>query len=331
MPYRAPHTLPPEVAFPQPPTHSADPRLAHRLGPWDGETADAVLIGVPFDLGVTLGGGRPGAAQGPTALRQALLRFGTTHNAAHNVKFDDLRLADAGDLDVVSDDPGRPGHGEAVAATHERLAEAVGAILAAGAVPIVVGGGNDATFGSVKALIASAPSVAGVNVDAHLDLREVVDERITSGTPYRRILEELNLPGKNLVEFGLHSAVNSRAHFDYAAEKGVQCLTLEQVRKGGMAGALAWRLGALAAVAEVLFVSIDLDVFAAPFAPGVSAPGSEGLTAKEGRELAFAAGRAPKVTLFELMELNPQFDLDERTSRLAALLLASFLAGLAMR
>ena len=331
MPYHAPHTLPPEVTLSVPQANPADPRLAHRLGPWDGETADAVLIGVPFDLGVTLGGGRPGAAQGPTALRQALLRFGTTHNAVHNVNFDHLRLADAGDLDVVADDPGRPGHGEAVAATHERLAAAVGAILDAGAVPIVVGGGNDATFGSVKALTSSAPSVAGVNVDAHLDLREVVDGRITSGTPYRRILEELDLPGKNLVEFGLHSAVNSRAHLDYAAEKGVQCLTLEQARKGGMAGALAWRLGALAAAAEVLFVSIDLDVFAAPFAPGVSSPGTEGLTPEEGRELAFAAGRAPKVTLFELMELNPEFDLDERTSRLAALLLASFLAGLATR
>ncbi len=322
MPYRAPHTVPPKVSFPQPPTHSADPRLAHRLGPWDGETADAVLIGVPFDLGVTLGGGRPGAAQGPTALRQALLRFGTTHNAVHNVNFRHLRLADAGDLDVVAAD---------VAATHERLAAAVGAILDAGAVPMVVGGGNDATFGSVKALSSSAPSVAGVNIDAHLDLREVVDGHITSGTPYRRILEELGLPGKNLVEFALHSAVNSRAHLDYAAEKGVQCLTLEQVRKGGMAGALAWRLGALAAAADALFVSIDLDVFAASFAPGVSSPGTEGLTPEEGRELAFAAGRAPKVTLFELMELNPAFDLDERTSRLAALLLASFLAGLAVR
>ena len=322
MPYRAPHTVPPEVAFPEPPSHSADPRLAHRFLPWDGHAADAVLLGVPFDLGVTLGGGRPGAARGPTALREALLRFGTTFNAMHQGDFDHLRLADAGDLDVVADE---------VAATHERLAEVVGGILAAGALPIVVGGGNDATFGSVKALMGSAGSVGGVNVDAHLDMREVVDGRISSGTPYRRILEELGLPGRNLVEFGLHSAVNSRAHWEYASEQDVRCITLDQARKGGMGGALAWQLGALADTADRLFVSIDLDVFAAPFAPGVSAPGTEGLTPEEGRELAFAAGRAPTVGLFELMELNPAFDADGRTSRLAALLLASFLAGLGSR
>ncbi len=55
MPYHAPHTVPPEVTLSVPQANPADPRLAHRLGPWDGETADAVLIGVPFDLGARLG------------------------------------------------------------------------------------------------------------------------------------------------------------------------------------------------------------------------------------------------------------------------------------
>jgi formiminoglutamase/guanidinobutyrase len=82
---------------------------------------------------------------------------------------------------------------------------------------------------------------------------------------------------------------------------------------------------------DALFVSIDLDVFAAAYAPGVSAPGTEGLTAEEGRALAHAAGRAPKVRLFELMELSPPHDLDQRTARLAALLVCAFLSGLARR
>ena len=322
MPFRAPHTVPPEVVFPTPLDNPSDPRLAHRFQAWDGQAADAVLVGVPFDLGVTLGGGRAGAARGPAALRQALLRFGTTYDTAHGVSFDHLRLADAGDLAVVAED---------VAATHDRLAEVVAAILAAGAVPLVIGGGNDATFGSVKGLMSSAGPIGGVNVDAHLDMREVLEGRISSGTPYRRILEELELPGGQLVEFGLHSAVNAQAHLDYAAKQGVRCLTLDEVRSGGVGAALESQLRALDSGAEALFVSIDLDVFAAPYAPGVSAPGTEGLTPEEGRDLAFTAGRTPKMRLFELMELNPAFDVDGRTSRLAALLLASFLAGLATR
>ncbi len=322
MSYRAPHAIPPEVIFPQPLTDPADPRLKHRFHTWDGQSADAVLVGVPFDRGVALGGGRPGAAGGTTALRKALLRFGVTYNAEQGIDFDRLRLADAGDLEVVEGD---------VAATHERLAQVVAAVLDAGAVPIVAGGGHDATFGSVKALMERSPSVAGINVDAHLDVREVVDGRIASGTPFRRILEELGLPGENLVEFGLHGSVNARAHMKYVKERGVRCWTLGRLRKQGVSATFAGQLQLLDRQAEALFVSVDLDVFAAAYAPGVSAPGAEGLTPEDGRQLAYAAGGHPKVRLFELMELNPLFDTDERTSRLAAMLLASFLAGLSTR
>ena len=318
---RVPHTIPPEIVFPEPVANPADPRLKHRFRPWDSQEAEAVLIGVPFDEGVALGGGRRGAAGGPTALRKAMLRFGATYDAEQDIDYDHLQLADAGDVEVMDD----------VAATHERLAEAVTAILDAGAVPIVIGGGHDATFGSVKGLMAGAPSVAGINVDAHLDLREVVDGRISSGTPYRRILEDLGLPGRNLVEFGLHGNVNSQAHLQYAKEQGVSCLTLGRVRELGAGAAFNEQLQRLAGRAETLFVSIDLDVFAAAYAPGVSAPGTEGLTPEEGRQLAFMAGRHPGVRLFELMELNPNFDIDERTSRLAVMLLCAFLAGLATR
>ncbi len=133
MTNRVPYTVPPEIIFPQPLTNHADPRLKHRFQPWEGPEADVALIGVPFDEGVALGGGRPGAAGGPAALRKAMLRYGTTYDAEQDIDFDHLRLADAGDLEVIADN---------VAATHERLAEAVTAMLNAGAVPVVVGGGT---------------------------------------------------------------------------------------------------------------------------------------------------------------------------------------------
>jgi formimidoylglutamase len=251
-----------------------------------------------------------------------LLRFGTTYDAEQEIDFDHLRLSDAGDLDIVPDD---------VAATHERLAEAAATIIDGGTTAITIGGGHDSTFGTVKALMDKYPSVAGINVDAHLDMREVADGRISSGTPFRRILEELHLPGENLVEFGLHGNVNSRAHLNYAREKGVKCWTRGQLREPVTATVFFDELQQLSARANTLFVSLDLDVFTAAYAPGVSAPGTEGLIPEEGRQLAFAAGRHPGVRLFELMELNPLYDVDMRTSRLAVMLLCSFLAGLATR
>jgi len=319
---RVPYTIPPEISLPEPLANTIDPRLKHRFRSWDGQEAGAVLIGVPFDEGVVLGGGRPGADKGPTAFRQALIRFGTTYDSEQGTDFNHLRLADAGDLEVV------PGN---VDATHERFAAAVTAILDKGTIPITIGGGHDNTFGSVKALVEKYPSVAGINVDAHLDLREVVDGRISSGTPFRRILEELHLPGENLVEFGLQSAVNSQAHMQYAEKHGVKCWTRGQLREQISATIFFKELQQLSTRANTLFISVDLDTFAAAYAPGVSAPGTEGLTPEEGRQLAFAAGRHPGVRLFELMELNPNFDIDERTSRLAVMLLCAFLAGLANR
>jgi formimidoylglutamase len=319
---RAPHTMSPEVGFPMPARDPEDPRLAECLNAWHGEPADAVLLGVPSDEGIALGGGRLGAAGGPTALRRALVRFGTTYDLEHDVDFSALRLADAGDVSVVPGD---------IRATHDRVTEAVGAVLRQGATAIVVGGGNDVTFGSVRALLQSAGCVGGVNIDAHLDVRPVVSDRLSSGTPYRRLIEEAGLPAAHLVAFGLHASANARAHLRWLRQREARCIPLAAVRREGVEDCFRGELERLGRGSEALFVSIDLDVFAAAYAPGVSAPGTEGLTPEEGRALAHTAGRSNKVRLFELMELSPPHDVDQRTARLAAFLLCAFLSGLARR
>jgi formimidoylglutamase len=300
----------------------SDPRLFQRLKRWQGEAADAVIVGVPCDDGVVLGGGRAGAAEGPSALRQALRRFGVTYDLEHDVDFDSLRLGDAGDVEVVS--------GE-IAHTHDEVTARVGEVLDAGAVAIVVGGGNDATFGSVRALSQRAAAAGGVNVDAHFDVRPVVDGKLTSGTPYFRIVEELGIAGERLGELAAHSSVNARAHARWLAERGVACVPLPVLRKLGARQALEAELARIGRASDALFVSIDLDVFAGAFAPGVSAPGTEGLTPEEGRAIAHAAGQNPKLRLFEIMELCPRHDVDLRTARLGVLLLCAFLSGLARR
>ena len=317
-----PHTTPSEVTFPEDLSHPGDPRLKHRILPWTGDRADVALLGVPYDEGVALNGGRVGAAEGPRAFREAIQRFGTTYDAGRGVSFDHLTIADAGDIDVIPGDP---------RGTHQRLSEAVEVITGTGAVPIVIGGGNDATFGSAHGLAQTYPSIGGANIDAHLDMREVIDGVCHSGTPYRRILEELQVPGERIVELGLHSATNSAEHMQYAADNRVGCWGLEQLRESGPGAVLNGQLNRLAANADANFVSIDLDVFSAAYAPGVSAPGTEGLTASEGRAMAFVAGRHRSVRLFELMEFSPPYDIDRRTGRLAVLLLHAFLTGLALR
>ncbi|MCK4579263.1 MAG: arginase family protein, partial [Candidatus Marinimicrobia bacterium] len=143
MAYRAPHTVPAEIDFPAPEENEGDTRLKHLVAPWNGNTADAVIIGMPFDHGVVLNHGRPGAAQGPTAIRRAMLRYGTTYDGDHQVDFRDLRVSDAGDVEIVDED---------VPANHDRLTAALKVILEKSSVAVVFGGGHDATFASVRAL-----------------------------------------------------------------------------------------------------------------------------------------------------------------------------------
>ncbi|HET6370999.1 MAG TPA: arginase family protein, partial [Nitrospiria bacterium] len=78
-------------------------------------------------------------------------------------------------------------------------------------------------------------------------------------------------------------------------------------------------------------VSSDLDAVAQAYAPGVSAPSPEGLTPEEAAQAALLAGEEPKVRYFDIMELNPIFDHDNRTARLAVAILHAFLCGVARR
>lgn len=320
MAQRAPHTVDPETLFPVAPDGA--PALRHRIQRWEGQPAHAVLLGAPFDEGVRLAGGRPGAAGGPAALRRALQSFGSTFDVESGIDFGGLVVGDAGDLEVVEGDP---------AATHERLTEAVAQVLDTGAVPIVIGGGNDLAFGSIQALVRSSRDVGGVNVGAHFNVHPVERGRVSSCTPFRRMLSELEIVGSHFVELAVHGSVNDKLYYDWLVDRNVRVRPLGLVRAEGAGASLRHELERLAQKTTDQFVSLSLDVFAAAYAPGVSSPGTEGLTPEEGRGMAFEGGRAAGVRLFELLELNPRFDSDGRTARLAAMLLCAFLAGLTER
>jgi arginase family enzyme len=361
----------PETEIGAPPVDRDDPRVYHVIRVDDVGPADAALLGAPFDGGVTAGGGRAGAAEGPAAVRRALRRAGTTYHLDHDLSLDDLSVVDAGDLIATPD----------TAETHARLEAAVGALLARGAVPIVIGGGHDLTYATVAALARHAGGpVGGVSIDAHLDVRPVRDGRITSGTPFRRLLEELpGFTGERFVVLGPHGNRNARAHVEWLRGRGGQIVTLAEARRLGAAAAMDAALvraagaasGAAAASGSFhhggtedseeyteerqrkasspctspcppclrgekpagtrIFVSLDIDAAAQAFAPGSSAPSADGFQPDELLSLAFLAGRHPQVACFDVMEVNPRFDHDDRTAALAAAAIVQFLFGLAQR
>lgn len=286
-----------------------------------------VLVGVPFDGGVALNGGRVGAKGGPGAFREMVMRAGGVFDAVLGGEIG-VEVFDAGDVDVVD------GETEAaLEATHERVRGVFRALHERGAVTVGIGGGHDLTAAMVEGAMAGrgVSGVGGVNVDPHLDVREEVG----SGMPFRRLIERGVVDGARYSTVGVGRFANSRAHVEWLRSRGGRVVTLEEGRSGGMWGprfeAALRGAGLVGDGHGVGFVSFDLDALDGSVGPGVSAVNASGLMSAEAMEVAELAGRAPGVVHFDVMELNPLFDVDTRTARVAAALVMRFVAGVGAR
>lgn len=304
----------------------ASDRFARAIRTASPDGCRVALIGLPDDQGVRLNGGRPGARFGPDAFRAALAKFGGGFDAGDERPIDAV-VFDAGDV-VPARGDGEP----ALRETHDRVTQAVLAAHRAGLLPVCIGGGHDLTYASVRALAShTGKTVGGVNVDAHLDVRETAG----SGMPFRALIEGGQLDAKRFTVFGAGRFTNAHKHVEFLRARGGSIDTIDRVLAGEapFAGALQ-RAGAPA------FVSIDLDGIDGSQAPGVSAVNPMGLSVAMACDAARLAGAASSVRHFDLMELCPVHDepvwddrarIPGRTARVAALLFLHFLTGLRER
>lgn len=261
------------------------------------EGCQIALLGIPDDTGVKLNNGRPGAAEGPSALRAALARYGVAepHDWAWPT------IWDAGDVEVVPGD---------IHATHERVTEATRAIIEQGVFPIMIGGGHDLTFPFVRAVAEVHKPMHGIYFDAHLDVRAETG----SGMPFRKLIE--TGAADSLRIHGLDPYANSREHIEWFSANGG--------RIEGRSHDDDW-------LSQPTFVSLDMDVFDSAYAPGVSAHNPCGWSPRLGEQWVEQAGRHNQVKCFDIMELSPPHDQDGRTARLAARMLLAFLRGFSER
>lgn len=297
-------------------TGAADPRVADLMGRAVGPDRPprVVLLGFPSDRGVERNGGRPGAAGGPGEIRRRLERL-TPDASRHEAMVDLLaRTRDLGDVEVDGD----------VAADQRRLAERLGPHLARGAVAVVLGGGHETAYGHFLAHVEAGMRPRVLNVDAHPDVRETVPEGGHSGSPFRQMLEHPSGACRGYRVVGLQPASTARSHLDWLDEAG---------------GSWRWRAAVDAPVLEEemdgldapALVSLDLDAVDGAYAPGVSAPCTDGIPPGAWLAAASRAGARAAVRSIDVVELNPRHDVDGRTARLAARTVWSFLRGLTFR
>jgi formiminoglutamase len=271
--------------------------------------AAVVLLGCPQDEGIRRNGGRPGARLAPDAIRQCLYRLvpPQIENA------DSLRLFDLGNTIIDSD----------LEATHERQQQIIQRLVSDNKQIIVLGGGNDLSYPDCVGLAAECPNVLAFNVDAHFDVRDSPVRH--SGTPYRQLLEERHIQPPNFYEVGSEPFANAPIYQQYLEMKGARVCDLDTLRETGISTFFEKALSTSST--EAVFWGIDLDSVHMADAPGVSAPNPLGLTAAELCQITRIAGRESRSRIIEFTEVNPEFDIDQRTCRLTATAIFYFLLG----
>ena len=267
---------------------------------------NVVILGCPQDEGVRRNKGRPGASLAPIEIRKALYRYPVSSSHTH------LQLFDIGDIPI----------GENLEQTHKTHSEIVRQLIKDRKKVIVLGGGNDISYPDCKALAAEINSVLVFNIDRHLDVRTA--QPLNSGTPYRQLLEEDIISPELFHEVGINSFANSPIYIDFIKEIGAHIHYLGDLRSAGIKDTIENIVNG--SQAEGIFWGFDLDVVRAVEAPGVSDPSPMGFTAREVCEIADVAALDPRTQIIEITEVNPKYDIDGITSKLAANIIMRCLA-----
>ncbi len=285
---------------------------------WEAIEADVAVMGAPFDFGTQW---RAGARFGPRSIREASTLFSFGHGGAYDheddvtyLPADKVRIVDIGDADIVHTDTLK---------SHANIEYGVRRMLAAGALPVVLGGDHSVNIPCIAAFDADCARngpIHIVQIDAHLDF---VDERhgvrFGHGSPMRRAAERSFVSG--LTQLGIRN-VSSTARDGYEAARamGADILSVRQVRQLGIEQVLA-RIPA----GVRTYVTIDIDGFDPSIAPGTGTPSHGGFVYYEGLELLAGLAKRNPIVGIDLVEVAPDYDHSGSTAILAAQLLMNLL------
>jgi len=277
---------------------------------WDAIIADVAVLGAPFDCGTQW---RAGARFGPRSIREASTLFSFGHSGAYDFEDDvvympanQVTMVDIGDADIIHTDTRQ---------SHDNIEYGVRKILAAGALPVVLGGDHSINIPCIAAFEGREPFHV-VHLDAHLDF---VDERHGvrhgHGNPLRRAAEKAVVSG--MTQIGIRNVSSTaREGYEEARRMGSDIISVRQLRKLGVDGVLARIPKGVR-----YYLTIDIDGFDPSIAPGTGTPSHGGLLYYEGLELLAGLAQQGDVVGIDLVEVAPDYDHTGTTAILAAQLL----------
>ena len=274
--------------------------------------SDFALIGIPAhksSLSPTSANLTPGA------IREALARYSTF---AGSTKTDLTKLAMVDLGDVTEPDFA---DGEA------KVAAAVENLLANHKLVMALGGDNSITYSVARGLWKDLSNVGVITFDAHHDLRDGQ----SNGSPIWRLIQA-GLPGKNIVQIGISDFANSAAYSKRAEDNGITVIDRAMMRSQSIEKIVTDALAIAGANGREIYVDVDVDVCDRSVAPACPASVPGGITADEIRNAVRLVAKDSRVRAIDITEIDAALDTpDQRTIRLAALLVLEAAAGVASR
>lgn len=281
-----------------------DLRIWQIVKPFDDVSKEygICFVGYDTDDGIKRNQGRIGAEKGSNAIRKAIQSFPIVEN---------LKIYDYQNL-----------KNKVLEEAQKEYSLKISNVIKKGIFPIGLGGGHDIAFASYSGIRKAYPDkkIGIVNFDTHLDMRPY-DSGATSGTSFKQILD-----GDKNIKYsivGFKKQGNTKRLIDTAKNYNVLILDEEEEEKF-----INDELKKYLADADILYVTFCMDVFNASDAPGVSAPTIMGLDPKKGKRILREIMDTGKVVCIDFAEVNPEYDIDSRTAKLAGSLIYDIMNNL---
>ncbi|HEY3181336.1 MAG TPA: agmatinase [Gaiellaceae bacterium] len=279
---------------------------------------DVAIVGAPTD---DLVSDRPGTRFGPRAIRAASCPPGP-HLEAKVDAFAELRIVDFGDAPVLPADPVR---------SHAAVERTVAQVLAAGAIPIVLGGDHSIAEPDIRACAAVHGPVGLVHFDTHADTgTEVFGVEVSHGTPMYRLVEAGHVDPTRYVQIGLRGYWPGEQEFAWQAGRGITSFFMHDVRRLGLDSVLE---RTLAIVGDgPAFLSVDVDVLDPAFAPGTGTPEPGGMTSGDLLDACRRVAAGIDLVGAEVVEVAPAaVGSADVTALVAERIVREILTGIALR
>ncbi|MEP2240150.1 MAG: formimidoylglutamase [Maribacter sp.] len=277
--------------------------------PFPSSTNNTIaLLGYSSDEGVRRNLGRVGTAMGPDAIRKQLGKMPNHLKAS-------TELVDFGNLEC---------NHQNLEELEKKCTNAVSFLIKNRITPILIGGSHDLAYAHYNGLlqhIKNKEKIGIINFDAHFDLRSNTNGN-NSGTPFYQIAIDHNKKGESMkyMVLGIREDANTKNLFEFAELHKVNYL-YQQYYNMNYLEHVQLRIIQFLEDVDYVYTTIDLDGFSSAYAPGVSAPSPMGFSPDiviESLKLIIESG---KLVGLDVVELNPKYDIDDQTARLAASLI----------